>query len=207
MPPSPRVRETSEAAILITVPPFEVFAAPVLVARWNEKMPDSDCPRTVTVTGLATVPICASSDPGENLTSIAIPLPKLMSLLGRSKPTVALMSPLMPALEIVNGVTVVPCVMHRPIAPVAAAVPVGHGAVLEPAEPRNMLRLVIDSEITPALSEKLKLPEIDWPRIVRVMLLPLIATPGASTTVFTVWLTPVVLSWSDMFADSDAMPG
>ena len=75
-----------------------------------------------------------------------------------------------------------------------------------------MLRLVIVSEMTPALSEKLKLPEIDWPRIVRLMLVPLIATPGAMSSVeppdrFTVWLTPVVLSWSDMFAETEAMPG
>ena len=84
MPPSPRVRLTSEAAILITVLLLDVFAAPVVVARWNEKMPDSDCPRTLTVTGSAAVPICASSDPGENWTSIAIPLPKLMSL-GRQR--------------------------------------------------------------------------------------------------------------------------
>ena len=169
--PTPRKMWTSEAATWTIVWPLEV-------ARWNEKAPLMVWPSTETLSGLATDPSSASTDPGENWTVMAIPLPSPnWNPVGMPmKVTTAERVPLTPALEIVSALVPV-VVMLSPATP---------------GEPMNSVASDTASEVTPADEEKLRSPVSDCPSTVTETPVPVTATPGARPPA----VAPVVLTAS-----------
>ena len=164
-PPAPSCAWTPTALSSMIVRSSEVCRTPsepasVVLASVNT--PDSDCPRMVTLAGVATVPSAFSvpswtvSEPGLTMTATGMPAPKLIWLGRPWKAIVAAIWPLTPAEPIVNcAIWVLVWVIDTP----------------SDAVPSVIARLVIVSWTVPVLSRvKARLPLNDWPRMVAVTL-------------------------------------